>query len=65
LAARYLVDWYNRHFVQLPCLKGDANEARKYFDRLFINGVRDWRQDEWKACRAPIGRCAEGFQSQA
>lgn len=62
LTLRYPVDWTYLHLIQLSCLRGDADEARRYFEQLSINEVGGWKGSEWKACRALVGRSAEGFQ---
>lgn len=65
LAARYPVDWTYLHLIQLSCLRGEADEARKYFARLTVNDAGAWTREGWEQCRKLVGPSKLGFPGGA
>ncbi len=65
LAERYPVDWTYLHLIQLSCLRGEADEARKYFARLTVNDASAWTRDDWERCRKLVGPSKEAFPEGA
>ncbi len=55
LAQRYPVDRTYIHIVQMACMLGDADDAKRYFARVTINEAAYWREADWDECRALVG----------
>ncbi|WP_343892066.1 hypothetical protein [Sphingomonas oligophenolica] len=61
LAERYPVDWTYLKLIQLACLRGEADEARKYFARLTVNDAGAWSREDWERCRQLVGPNSQAF----